>query len=152
MTNNSYNIVVTDLFPPTRAPALCLPRRWRASRSSCPCRCGQPWTGKRSSSLLAMCAAAITCCRLNSPVHHKDRGTAAFLCNYGDSAASGAVEVAVVMPPHHPLWRLRRGERGAGQVDVAPLLHEHVPVPVDLRLQPYGKGKRAFAIVPGTQD
>ena len=54
------------------------------------------------------------------------------------------MEVAVVMPPHHPLWRLRRGERGAGQVDVAPLLHEHVPVPMDLRLQPYGKGKRAF--------
>ena len=38
------------------------------------------------------------------------------------------------MPPDDPLRLLRGGERRAGQVDVAALLHEHVPVPVDLGL------------------
>ena len=38
------------------------------------------------------------------------------------------------MSPCDPLRLLGGGQRGAGQVDVAALLHEHVPVPVDLGL------------------
>ena len=41
------------------------------------------------------------------------------------------------MSPGDPLRLLRGGQRGAGQVDVAPLLHEHVPVPVDLGLNTF---------------
>ena len=42
------------------------------------------------------------------------------------------------MSPGDPLRLLGGGQRGAGQVDVAPLLHEHVPVPVDLGLNTVG--------------
>ena len=45
------------------------------------------------------------------------------------------------MSPGDPLGLLRGGQRGAGQVDVAPLLHEHVPVPVDLGLNTVGAFK-----------
>ena len=45
------------------------------------------------------------------------------------------------MSPGDPLRLLRGGQRGAGQVDVAPLLHEHVTVPVDLGLNTVGAFK-----------
>ena len=44
------------------------------------------------------------------------------------------MEVEVVVSPGDPLRLLGGGERGAGQVDVAALLHEDVPVPVYLGL------------------
>ena len=44
------------------------------------------------------------------------------------------MQVQVVVPPLDGLRLLRGGESGAGQVDVASLLHEHVPVAVDLGL------------------
>ena len=45
------------------------------------------------------------------------------------------MEVQVVVAPLDRLGLLGGGEGGAGEVDVAPLLHEHVPVSVDLGLQ-----------------
>ena len=65
MTNNSYNFIVSpDLFPPIRAPARCLPRRWKVSRSSFPCQYVQPWTKQEKEAPdylpCVLCTAALT--------------------------------------------------------------------------------------------
>ena len=72
---------------------------------------------------------------LSRPVHEEDRGSPPLLRDDGDAPPGGPVEVQVVVAPLDRLGLLGGGEGGAGEVDVAPLLHEHVPVSVDLGLQ-----------------
>ena len=72
---------------------------------------------------------------LSRPVHEEDWGSPPLLGDDGDAPPGGPVEVQVVVAPLDRLGLLGGGEGGAGEVDVAPLLHEHVPVSVDLGLQ-----------------